>query len=215
MQRLFDIVPGNVVVDLPISLQLFIGGIQRFGLGNKPGELRLRMLHVAQGLLSELGVAIESGVADALARSFAIAFRIGLAFTRHRCAYPSQVWIRVLRARDMPVRFLGFSHLLKRDDMLLLLGNGRSQQLLGLAGRIVQRVVEPALDGCRAFAGAKPGVQAGVGKGDRDNSGHHIHADQQRTPAGISSGRRESDQPCHQHERGLDADRGQRGEPDG
>ena len=29
VQRLFHVVPGHIVVDLPISLQLFLGGIQR------------------------------------------------------------------------------------------------------------------------------------------------------------------------------------------
>ncbi len=90
----------------------------------------------------ELGVAIERSVADALAGAFAIGLRVGLAFARDCGAHGGEIRIGVLGLRNVAERFLGFGHLLERDHVLLLLGDTRRDQLLGLAGGIGQRVVE-------------------------------------------------------------------------
>jgi len=74
--------------------------------------------------------------------------------------------------------FFGFRHFLKRQHMLPLFGDGSGEQLAGLAGRIVQRIIEPALDGGGAFARAEPSIEAGVGEGDGDDGRDDVNTDQ-------------------------------------
>src|SRR6202044_1659331 len=89
----------------------------------------------------------------------------------------------VLSARNQSVCFLGFGHLLERKHVLLLLIDGGREQFAGLAGGIVQRVIELAFDSSRALARAEPGVEAGVRKGDRNKCCNNVNAYQECTPA--------------------------------
>jgi hypothetical protein len=113
------------------------------------------------------------------------------------------------------VSLLGVGHFLERQDVLLLLIDSGRQELLRLPGGFAQRFVQPALDGGRAFTRAEPGVQTGVGKRDGDDGGHHIDANEHRPAAHMASGGAETDQPGHQHQRGLHSDGRQCREPHG
>ncbi len=103
---------------------------------------------------------------------------------RDRGADIGEIRIGILRPRNQAVRFLGFGHFLKREHVLLLFVDRGGEQLAGLAGGIVQRVIELALDGGGAFARAEPSVKAGVGERDGDDRRDDIDADQQG-PAAI------------------------------
>ena len=166
--------------------------------------------------MGQLGVAIESRVADAGAGAFLVIVGIGLRFARDGGSNVRQIRIGILSARNQAVGLLGFSHFLKRENVFLLLVDGGGEQFAGLAGGVAQRVVELALNSGRAFARAEPGVEAGVGEGDGDDGCNNVNANQQSSACGVaSSGSAEADQPGNQHERGLHADGREHGEPDG
>ena len=111
---------------------------------------------------------------------------IGLRFARDGGSDIRQIRIGILGARNQAVRLLGFGHLLEREHVLLLFIDGGGEQFAGLAGGIVQSVVELALDGGRALARAEPGVEAGVGKGDRNDGRNNVNADQEGAAADVT-----------------------------
>jgi hypothetical protein len=163
------------------------------------GQFCLGPLHLPEGLLGQLGIAVKRGISHARARAFLVVLRVGLRFASHRGADVRQIRIRVLGPRDESVRLFSLGHFLKREDVLLLFTDRGGQQLACLAGGIIQGIVEFALDGGRPFACAEPRIEAGIGKGNRYDGCNNVNADEQRPAASFPERRTESDEPRHQH----------------
>ncbi len=172
------------------------------------GEGLLRLLEPRDRLPGEARVPVEGGVAQPGALALRIGAAVALRLAGHRLADPGEVRVLVGGAGDVAVGLLRRRHLVEGEHVLLALGDGGGEELLRLAGRRVELVVEGPLDGGRPLARGEPGVEADVGEGDRDGGGDHVHGDQQAAP-----GLGHADEPGHEHEGRLDAERRQEREP--
>ena len=151
---------------------------------------------------------VEGRVAQPRALALGVGGAVARRLTCHRLADPGEVRVLVRGAGDVAVGFLGLGHLLERQHVPLPLGDRGGEELLRLAGRRVQLVVQGPLDRGRPLARGEPGVEADVGEGDRDGGGDGVDGHEQSAP-----GLGHADEPGHEDQGPLHAERGQEREP--